>query len=128
MPFSRTNNGKVRLFPKAVGKHANTSCLDNSEKIISFCSELNSSDIPISERHGFIEHSASGAGSWNEMTCGPICRGLSGINQYVTYRTNQSPRLSSVRVLETNNECEQAYFSLLSPSPFLYFSASRPLP
>ena len=53
MPFSRTNNGKVRLFPKAVGKSANTSCLDNSEKIISFCLELNSSDIPISERHGF---------------------------------------------------------------------------
>ena len=62
MPFSRTNNGKVRLFPKAVGKSANTSCLDTREKIISFCSELNSSDIPISERHGFIEHSASGAG------------------------------------------------------------------
>ena len=62
------------------------------------------------------------------MTCGPICRGLSGINQYVTYRTNQSPRLSSGRVLQTNNDCGQAYFSLLSPSPLLYFSASRPLP
>ena len=62
------------------------------------------------------------------MTCGPICRGLSGINQYVTYRTNQSPRLSSVRILQKNNECRQAYFSLLSPSPLLYLSASRPLP
>ena len=58
MPFNRTNNGKVRLFPKAVGKSTKTSCLANSGKIICFCSELNSSDIPMWD--GLIEHSGAG--------------------------------------------------------------------
>ena len=66
----------LTYWPTAVGKSATTSCLDNSEKIIiSFCSELNSSDIPISERHGFIEHSASGAGmKWHADRSAVDCR------------------------------------------------------
>ena len=40
---------------------------------------------------------------------------LAGSNQNDTNTTNQIPRLSSVRVRQTNNECAQAYLPLCSP-------------
>ena len=47
---------------------------------------------------------------------------LAGSNQNNTNTTNQIPRLSSVRVRQTNNECAQAYLRLCSP-----FSTLGPL-
>ena len=44
--FTRTNNWKMRLFPKPVGRTANKSCLDNSVVTACFCSDRNLSDIP----------------------------------------------------------------------------------
>ena len=44
---------------------------------------------------------------------------MAGSNQNATNTTNQIPRLSSVRVRQTNNDCAQAYFSLCSPFPYL---------
>ena len=44
---------------------------------------------------------------------------LAGSNQNATNTTNQIPRLSSVRVRQTNNGCAQAYVSLCSPFSIL---------
>ena len=44
---------------------------------------------------------------------------LAGSNQNATNTTNQIPRLSSVRVRQTNNDCAQTYFSLCSPFSIL---------
>ena len=44
---------------------------------------------------------------------------LAGSNQNDTNNTNQIPRLSNVRVRQTNNDCAHTYFSLHSPLSIL---------
>ena len=44
---------------------------------------------------------------------------LAGNNQNDTNNTNQIPRLSNVRVRQTNNDCAHTYFSLHSPLSIL---------
>ena len=67
--------------------------------------------MPQKTRKGFIESSLAGMIMQ--------CRGLSGINQLVTYHTSQSPHLSSVQVLSTNNDYGQVNFSLPSLPSFI---------
>ena len=123
MSFNWVNNGKVRLFPKEGGR-----------KICQYilCPQQRKSHLLLF-RALFKWYSnvwktqfRQAQWSWNEITCWPMYPGLSGVNEYVTYNTNQSLCPSSIQVVQANSNCRQAYFPsfpLLPPS-FLWQSSS----
>lgn len=120
MSFNWTNDGKLRLFPKEGSRKSCQYILCRQQRknyLFLFRAQFKwYSNVWKMQFH-------QAQWSWNEITCRPIWCGLSGINQYVTYRINQSPCPSSVRVLQTNNDWGQVYFPLLPPS-FLRQSSS----